>query len=509
MSSTDRRSGSTSAASSEASGRPAAADREGVEPHRAAHRASLAARFAGATALVALVAVLLAGAVALPLVGRAAEDQARRQLAASADLVAGTVDGRALGQAVGLAKLRQLLARQEIDLLVLRPRVAAALDPADVEAVAAGGSVSGTRTVDGRRSLVEARPTADGVGIALVQPRSVVVSPRKEAARRLFVALAVGLAGGAAAGFGLAWRLARPLRRAAAAAQELAAGRRDVRIPPDGPAEVAAVAEAINDLAAALAASEAGQREFLLSISHELRTPLTAVRGYAEALADGVVPPERTAATGATVLAEAERLHRLVEDLMDLARLRARSFPIDASDVDLGELLRAAEQVWRDRAAVVGATVSTELPPDRGEARSDVAAAPLARASTTIRTDPVRVRQIVDGLAENALRVLEPGGTLVLALRVEPDAVVLEVRDSGPGLTDADLAVAFEPSALHDRYRGTRRVGAGVGLALIDGLVRLLGGTASAGHAPEGGASFTVRLPRDAAAASTDPILRR
>lgn len=443
-------------------------------------RASLAARFAGATALVALVSVLLAGAVALPLVGQAAEDQARRQLAASADLVATTVDAQALGRVAGLARLRQLLARQEIDLLVLRPRVAATLDPADVETVGNGGSVSGTRTIAGRTSLVEARPTADGVGIALVQPRSVVVSPRQEAARRLFLALAVGLAGGAAAGFALAWHLARPLRRAADAAGRLAAGHRDVRLPPDGPAEIAAVAEAINDLAAALSTSEARQREFLLSISHELRTPLTAVRGYAEALSDGVIPPERIAATGATLLAEAQRLTRLVDDLMDLARLRADTFPVDREEVDLVELLSAAAGVWRDRAADTGAEVRVELP-----------AGPIL-----LYTDAVRVRQIIDGLAENALRVLERGGVLVLALSQDADAVTLQVRDSGPGLTDTDIGVAFEPSALHDRYRGTRRVGAGVGLALIDGLARLLGGSAEAGHAPEGGAAFTIRLPK-------------
>jgi len=74
--------------------------------------------------------------------------------------------------------------------------------------------------------------------------------------------------------------------------------------------------------------------------------------------------------------------------------------------------------------------------------------------------------------------------------------VLLEVRDGEPGLTDADLAVAFERSALHDRYRGTRRVGTGVGLALVAGLVARLGGQVLAGHAPEGGASFAVHLPR-------------
>ncbi|GFJ90720.1 hypothetical protein Prum_043620 [Phytohabitans rumicis] len=110
-------------------------------------------------------------------------------------------------------------------------------------------------------------------------------------------------------------------------------------------------------------------------------------------------------------------------------------------------------------------------------------------------TDPGRIRQVVDGLLENALRILPSGAPLVLAAWAQPDAAVLEVRDGGPGLTDEDLAVAFERGALRQRYEGVRKVGSGLGLALAAGLVRRLGGTIEAGHAPEGGARFTVTLP--------------
>jgi two-component system sensor histidine kinase BaeS len=112
-------------------------------------------------------------------------------------------------------------------------------------------------------------------------------------------------------------------------------------------------------------------------------------------------------------------------------------------------------------------------------------------------TDPSRVRQILDGLLENALRVTPPGAPIILSVRTgkEPQTVLLEVRDGGPGLTDEDLAVAFERSVLYERYRGVRRVGTGLGLAIVDGLARRLGGTVSAGHSAEAGASFTVRLP--------------
>jgi two-component system sensor histidine kinase BaeS len=108
--------------------------------------------------------------------------------------------------------------------------------------------------------------------------------------------------------------------------------------------------------------------------------------------------------------------------------------------------------------------------------------------------DPQRLRQAVDGLLDNAVRITPRGRPVVLACAVAGSTAVLAVRDGGPGLTDDDLAVAFDRGALHERYRGRRQVGTGVGLALVDRLVTRQGGTVSAGHAPEGGAAFTVRL---------------
>jgi two-component system sensor histidine kinase BaeS len=105
------------------------------------------------------------------------------------------------------------------------------------------------------------------------------------------------------------------------------------------------------------------------------------------------------------------------------------------------------------------------------------------------------LRQIVDGLAENALRVTPSSRPIVFALATRPAEVIVQVRDGGPGLTDDDFVVAFDRSALYDRYRGIRRVGTGVGLALVAGLAARLGGRAEAGRAPEGGAAFTVHFP--------------
>jgi two-component system, OmpR family, sensor kinase len=260
------------------------------------------------------------------------------------------------------------------------------------------------------------------------------------------------------------------------AAHRLRGRERDVRVPVRGPAEVAEVAGAVNELADALAHSEDRQRRFLLSVSHELRTPLTAVRGFGESLADEVVTGAEVPPAGATIVREADRLERLVTDLMELARLEADDFVVDLTDVDLTAMVTEAGHVWVLRGRDAGIEVRVETP----------------GRPVPVRADPRRLRQVLDGLAENALRAIPPGSLLVLAAL---DEGALQVRDGGPGLSDEDYAVVFERGALHDRYRGRRPTGTGgVGLALAHGLVTRMGGTIEAAPAPEGGVAFTVTL---------------
>ena len=362
------------------------------------------------------------------------------------------------------------------------PLARAAVRADDVAAVLHGDDVSDIRTVQGREVFVEARPAvgAADAALVLVQPVRLAVDPNARPWRDTLLPLLLGLAIAATAGVVLARRLTRPLQQVATAAHLLATGRRDVRVPISGSREVTEVADALNALAGALTTSEGRQREFLLSVSHELRTPLTALRGFAEALADGVTSAEETPATGRVMLAEAQRMQRLVSDLLDLARLGAEDFRLDIAPVDLTELLRAAGAVWAARCAAEGVEFRLESPPP----------------GLLARTDPTRVRQIIDGLTENALRVTPSGSPLVLtAYAAGADWCVVEVRDGGPGLTEDDLRVAFDRSELYNRYRGVRQVGTGLGLALVGGLAARLGGTARATRAPEGGACFSVWLP--------------
>ncbi|EOD70197.1 two-component system histidine kinase [Amycolatopsis vancoresmycina DSM 44592] len=263
------------------------------------------------------------------------------------------------------------------------------------------------------------------------------------------------------------------------AAGSLRAGRRDVRVPVQGPREVAEVAGSLNSLADALAVSEARQREFLLSVSHELRTPLTAVTGFAEAIADGVASGPDAVRAGQTIQREAGRLSRLVEDLLELARLGADEFRLDVASLDMAALVRDCAEVWQLRCAREDVSLAVSAPP----------------SPVLVAADARRLRQVVDGLAENALRVTPAGAPMVFALSSDGASASLSVRDGGPGLAPEDYPVAFERGVLNARYRDRRPVGSGIGLALVHGLVTRMGGTLTAGPAPEGGAAFTLTFP--------------
>ncbi len=443
-------------------------------------RSGLVVRVVAATVAAAAVAGLMAAGLLLGQVRGAAVQQAQAALARQADLVASSVEATAgVGGPTRPIRLVRVLEQQGVNAFVLSAdgRKPAQLSEEQAQTLLSGESVSVVNSDQEPELLIEGRPVSGGA-IVLTQPVTVIADVAAESRRRILIAVLVGLAGASVIGVVLARWLSRPVRDAAAAANALAAGDREVRLPTDGPQEVAELGIALNQLSDALRLSEERQRQFLLSISHELRTPLTAIRGYAEALADGTIAPESVIGVGRTLESESQRLDHLVSDLLDLARLQADRFRLDLADVDLSELMRQAATVWRDRCTAEGVLV-----------REEIAAELIAR------TDATRFRQIVDGLAENALRVTPSGAPIVLALRAVDSWVELEVRDGGPGLSDDDLQVAFERGVLHDRYRGVRPVGTGLGLALVAGLAQRLGGTARAQHAPEGGACFTVRLP--------------
>lgn len=448
-------------------------------PDTTVRTSSLTLRAVLVTVLVALLAVLMTGLAALPLLREAELRDQRRQLSQLADATAvAIIEIKTIGEA-RLLKLVDTLRAEQVSIALVEggDPLPEGISDEKLRPMWTMGKSSFTYSVGRQSYMVEAR-SVESTGVLFIQPTSVSGFGLRELWGRIGAAIVVGGGIAAIAGALLARRVTRPLRILVNAAGRLQAGDRNLRLEPEGPSEVADLAVALNQLGDSLAVSEARQRDFLLSVSHELRTPMTAIGGYAEALADGVVPTDDVGRVASTMVAETQRLDALISDLLDLARLGAVEFPVDISRVDLKEVAEESSRVWSDRCAAAGV---------RWELR--------APESVEVASDPRRVRQIIDNLVANALRYTPAGEPIVLQIARYGGYGYLEVRDGGPGLSDEDLAVAFEPAELYSRYRGLRQVGTGVGLALVGKLATKLGGVAHAGHAPEGGACFRVSLP--------------
>jgi signal transduction histidine kinase len=435
---------------------------------------------------VAVVALLVAAVLTSPLVRSSTERVARDSLARDADLVARLPLGDRLAARPDAPVLRPVVNRRGIAVGVITADgttrgAALALSEADRQRALSGAAVSSEGELAGEPVLIEARPLSGGAVVVLASPASDIDASVATQRRRLLLALGLGVLMALAAGALAARSLARPLTALAATARRLTDGDRGVtpaELPRSTPREVAEVSDALRLLDEGLATSEERQRRFLLSVSHELRTPLTSIRGYAESLVDGAYGPDEVPGVGATLVTEADRLERHVADLLALARLEADDFSLVESEVDLARLLADGVAGWADRVARAELSLELEAP-----------------AQLFVRTDPGRVRQVLDLLTDNAVRVCPRGSRIVWSASPRAGGVHLEVRDSGPGFTEADAVDAFVPGVLRDRYSGARPVGSGLGLAIAHRLVTRLGGAIRLTRAPEGGASFEVDLP--------------
>ena len=280
----------------------------------------------------------------------------------------------------------------------------------------------------------------------------------------------------------LARGIARPVSRVAHASSRLAEGDDPEPLPLHGSRELRGLAESFNTMAAQLARARNAERSFLLSVSHELKTPLTAIRGYSEALDEGVLTPERAVKV---IRAEAARLERLITDLINLARLDQRRFDIHVERVDLGDIVRETATRHDARARELGV---------RLRAREDDGAAPAL-------ADRDRLLQAVSNLVENALRCTPARGTVTLSAA----AGRLTVADTGPGIAPDEVPRAFDRFFLYRRYDGRRPVGTGLGLALVRELAHAMGGDVEVATSPTGTA-FSICLPLPSARNGRDDL---
>jgi len=328
--------------------------------------------------------------------------------------------------------------------------------------------------------LAAARPLRVGRrvfgALVVAKPKTVLDQRWLALIERLLIAFAGGIAVAGAFAWYLSRRITSPVLELSRAADEVARGRYDVAVPEvPGGGEIGVLADRFREMAVRLSEAEELERNFLMSVSHELRTPLTAIRGHVEALREGVVTDEEMRLASLTVIAaEAERLERLVGDVLDLAKLDARRFTVLQEEVDMERLV--------DRAFV---TFGEEARRRGIDYRCAIDAKPV------IVTDGDRVLQIISNLLSNAFRWTPDGGSIELELRASNGTVCVAVDDSGPGIPPAERERIFRPFWSRDGG------GTGLGLAIARELAAALGGEIRLKSSPERGSRFELVLPSE------------
>jgi two-component system, NtrC family, sensor histidine kinase GlrK len=277
----------------------------------------------------------------------------------------------------------------------------------------------------------------------------------------------------------IALRITRSLRRLSAATSAVAAGSFREPIPAGGRDEVGVLARSFNAMAARLRQHDEEKEEFFATLSHELRSPITSVREAAHLLADGVPGPLTPKQTRMVdiIRRSTDRLLRLVNQILDVSRLRAGVLPLERVPLDLD---------W-----LVGRAID-ELRPQADEARVTLARERVGTRFTVIG-DEDRLVQVLVNLLANAVRFTPVGGRVTVRLVDAGLECELQVEDTGVGIPPAELPHVFESYRQAHPGKG----GTGLGLAIVRGLVQAHGGRVTAESQEGKGSRFTVLLPRD------------
>jgi signal transduction histidine kinase len=278
---------------------------------------------------------------------------------------------------------------------------------------------------------------------------------------------------------------ARHVSRPIAQLRDMARGlaNHESRVPPrpiHAPGEVGELATALTQLSSQLEALETTRRDFVANVSHELRTPITIVGGFAETLVDDDdVPVAQRRQFAKSILDNARRMQRIVDDLLDLSRIESGGWVPRPMDTDLTVAVAEVVALVRDTADKKGVSVT----------------ATLANDATRAYLDRTALRQILTNLTENAIRHTPAGGAITIFTTAERGGVWVGVRDTGEGIAAEHLSRVFERFYRVDTGRSREAGGTGLGLAIVRHLAESHGGTAQAQSDVGRGTTMRVFFP--------------
>ena len=275
-------------------------------------------------------------------------------------------------------------------------------------------------------------------------------------------------------------RLSRPLKQIKSAAAKIANGEFEKRLNIKSKDEIGELARTFNQMAIALQNLEEMRRGFIANVSHELRTPMTSIRGFIEGILDGTIPPERQNHYLTIVRDETNRLNRLVNDLLDLAKMEAGELTLNILQVDINELVRKCiiklETILLEKDLTVDADFEEE--------------------DMLVKADADAIERVLYNLMHNAIKFTPVGGNIKIMTRMQKDKIEVTVQDNGIGIDENEVDMIWDRFYKTDKSRSKDKTGTGLGLAIVRNIINEHGQNIWVESKSGEGTSFTFTLER-------------
>ena len=314
--------------------------------------------------------------------------------------------------------------------------------------------------------------------IVLVAPVKGVEAATQAVQSQVVRASIIALILGAVISLGVAYQMTAQIREISRGTKRFAREDMDCRIRVITNDELGEAAQSFNEMAERIAHSTAKRRNLLAGVSHEVRTPLTNIRGYVEALRDKVIPPEDIDQTLDLIHDETLFMERMVSDLIELSRMESEHYKLNLTEVNLSELMDKVSRKLQQLAARKNNVITVVTDPE-----------------IQIIADEVRMEQLLTNLVKNALQFTE-NGQVELSARWEGKSAVLTVKDNGIGIEKDDIPHLFDSFYNVDPSRSKHYAESGLGLAMVQSIVKLHHGSISIDSEPGQGTTVNVKIPQ-------------
>jgi signal transduction histidine kinase len=289
----------------------------------------------------------------------------------------------------------------------------------------------------------------------------------------------------------LARSISRPVTKLAEAAAAMSRGDYNQTIPVEGRDELSALTQQFNEMASEVSRARTMQRDFVANVSHDLKTPLTSIQGFSQAILDGTITDGRGYAQAAQIInTEAQRMSKLVSELLSLSRLENGLTSLELHPADIGQVI---------------SQLVTAMQPQAREAGVHLAMRVKGNSAGLVLADVDRLKQAFGNLVDNALKHTPAGGSVTIVVESLPEGSQVLVCDTGEGIPADDLPRIMERFYQIDKARSSGSRSLGLGLAIAREIVQAHKGQISIESAVGAGTTVRVFLPADPRIGGTQP----